>query len=377
MRFDFILTLFSSLAYASITSATPESWKFTLTKSEEPIHLQAHYRDTTILETLRNDGRFKKLLKLISENKDLKDDLKGDVRMTILAPTDRAMKNIPYLNVCATDVHDEKKHKKHKRKHKHKHRQPKDLKDLIRYHVIPEEVNLRILRRMRTIKSSLTLDTLNGAHQKHRITHLGDKTFIDFATVEKQMITKNGVILVIDRPLLPPPKTVSVLFQLSPFAYSTTLAAIYHSGLDKELDKAKGITIFAPTNMAWNSLNINKVLYLFSPFGRKDMRKVLLTHIVPELNYGTDMAGINPGDTKWLKTMNEKEEIEISTIRPGDHPRLTINNESLIIFPDGPTANGVVHAINFPIIPSNIEWRVNTSVSSVARSGTSNVLSFQ
>lgn len=147
------------------------------------------------------------------------------------------------------------------------------------------------------------------------------------------------------------------------------------------------------------------------------MRKLLLTHIVPELNYSTSMAGINIGHKKWLKTMNEKEEarffyciwfpqshrqkrtllifvfshtqIEVSTVRPGDHPRLMVNDESLIFCADGPSkfppppvqnpllkiknphivnffcssfsaANGVVHAINFPIIPSNIQWKMNT-----------------
>lgn len=371
MRANYIL--FSSLVVAASSAfATPETWQFTLTSNEKPIHLQSKFPDTTILETLERDGRFEKLLDLISEHQDLKDELGGEEKMTLLAPTDKAMRKIPCRDPCDPEKKGGKNHII-----KHKQHEPEQMEEFIKYHIIPEELDLKTLHRMRTIKSSMTLDTLNGVHQKHRVKHFGDKTFIDFAMVEEQMKTKNGVILVIDRPLIPPPKTASVMFQLSPFVYSTTLAAIYHAGLDKELDEAKGITMFAPTNMAWKSLDMNKLLYLFSPFGKNALKKVLLTHIVPQLNYGSDMAGINKGHRKWLKTMNEEEGIEVSTVRPGDHPRLSVNNESLVICADGPTANGVVHAINYPIIPSNVKWRTHAADIPLGNGGLADIVSFQ
>jgi len=42
------------------------------------------------------------------------------------------------------------------------------------------------------------------------------------------------------------------------------------------------VTLFAPSNEAWRALPENLVIYLFSPFGRRALLKLLEFHIVPE-----------------------------------------------------------------------------------------------
>jgi uncharacterized surface protein with fasciclin (FAS1) repeats len=61
----------------------------------------------------------------------------------------------------------------------------------------------------------------------------------------------------------------------------------YHyvrSNRDKkgDFEGAPDVTLFAPSNDAWKKLPEKLVLYLFSPFGSKALRKLLLFHTVPD-----------------------------------------------------------------------------------------------
>lgn len=48
------------------------------------------------------------------------------------------------------------------------------------------------------------------------------------------------------------------------------------------VEGSPAVTVFAPTNKAFEALPSDLRLYLFSPFGKRALRKVLEYHIVPE-----------------------------------------------------------------------------------------------
>lgn len=48
------------------------------------------------------------------------------------------------------------------------------------------------------------------------------------------------------------------------------------------VEGSPAVTVFAPSNKAFEALPSDLRLYLFSPFGKRALRKVLEYHIVPE-----------------------------------------------------------------------------------------------
>jgi uncharacterized surface protein with fasciclin (FAS1) repeats len=83
---------------------------------------------------------------------------------------------------------------------------------------------------------------------------------------------------VLDWVLLPPVNTCDTIFSL-PFACSTTTSAILQCGLDKELVNGQQMTTFVPTNSAWKQMHFTDLVYLFSPLGIKDLKKILQYHV--------------------------------------------------------------------------------------------------
>ncbi len=112
---------------------------------------------------------------------------------------------------------------------------------------------------------------------------------------------KNGVIHVIDQPLVPPFSVLDEAHVL-PQWLSTLTSAIQKVGLEdwiswyREHDEDRkishhregkfmgtpSVSLFAPTNEAWRALPEELIIYLFSPFGRRALLKLLQFHIVPE-----------------------------------------------------------------------------------------------
>jgi Fasciclin domain len=80
------------------------------------------------------------------------------------------------------------------------------------------------------------------------------------------------------------------------------------------LEGSTAVTVFAPTNKAFERLPIKLKLFLFSPFGRRVLKKLLEYHIVPNV---VAHAG------KFLPTIVgrifSREQMSYS-IRPRAHP---------------------------------------------------------
>jgi hypothetical protein len=82
----------------------------------------------------------------------------------------------------------------------------------------------------------------------------------------------------LDWVLLPPVDTSRVAFNL-PFVCSTFASAVQHCGLARELEKGEQLTTFVPVDAAWKQMNFTDLVYLFSPLGRSDLKKILQYHV--------------------------------------------------------------------------------------------------
>jgi hypothetical protein len=126
---------------------------------------------------------------------------------------------------------------------------------------------------------------------------------VNFLTkvVRADVKAKNGIIHVINHPLLPPPTVFQELF-LIPDVFSFVTSALQRVGLTQALDlhwvhnkEGKGhlegisaVTFFAPTNKAFKALPRKLRLFLFSPFGVRALKKLLQYHIVPNVVVHSD-----------------------------------------------------------------------------------------
>jgi len=120
-----------------------------------------------------------------------------------------------------------------------------------------------------------------------------------------------GFVHAVNHPLIPPPSVFQELYFASDY-FSTFVrgffflnfylrltslktSAIQRSGLTDLLDLrythkngfegAPLVTVFAPTNHAFQRLPKRLKFFLFSPFGERVLKKLLQYHIVPDLAF--------------------------------------------------------------------------------------------
>ncbi|KAF8906022.1 FAS1 domain-containing protein [Gymnopilus junonius] len=170
------------------------------------------------------------------------------------------------------------------------------LRAILNYHIIPTaEYDTTDLGHNLTYPTNLVI---GGVFDDEALRLRVTQTYIPPATkinffrrISKPNVkATNGIIHVVDGPLFPPPSIFQELYMFPRF-FSTLTSALQRSGLTRNLDlrwvRGKGlkgtplVTIFAPTNRAFEALPRNLRSYLFSPFGERTLKKLLQYHIVP------------------------------------------------------------------------------------------------
>ncbi|KAJ3081576.1 hypothetical protein HK102_002263 [Quaeritorhiza haematococci] len=380
------------------------------------------YQENTLLDKIRKDERFSKLMEVLEKNRGLRDDLDStDRKITFFAPTNEAFEKSKEM---WGDM-------KRRRKHDDDDRKP-SMEQFVRYHMTHEEIKSDELYDGQLIESQLKLKELDGEKQRIKVFKLRGEYLLNmYARVEESDIeAQNGVMhgtcllcliydfqfldahllknpadahndtfsqKVIDRVLVPPPRMMSVMSML-PTKFSTFLWALHRVGLHNELDEEKALSVFAPTNSAWENLGMTRLFYLFSHAGREDLRKIMEYHIGTELVYSSEMI-----DQKQVSvpTMLKGEELNIKatcrsekskdrcferddeerdskrrcrrenrdrcdrdyerTRKGGDRKKrspseylIMVNEETQVVYHDGITENGVIHAVSDVMIPSSV-----------------------
>ncbi|KAJ3522756.1 hypothetical protein NMY22_g11754 [Coprinellus aureogranulatus] len=176
------------------------------------------------------------------------------------------------------------------------------LNAVLQYHVLPYQADVDELRYNTTYPTNLKVPFAFGGHsQRVRVLHKYKKkrfdTFLNGRSkvVVSNVKAKNGLIHVVDHPIIPPGPVFQELFMF-PHFFSTFTSALQHTGLADELDLryvrnhdddkghfegAAAVTIFAVPNKVFDKLPRRLQWFLFSPFGKRILRKVLEYHIVP------------------------------------------------------------------------------------------------
>jgi transforming growth factor-beta-induced protein len=259
---------------------------------------------------------------------DLVDALRGDGPYTVFAPTDQAFTDLlTELDITAGDLLS--------------HPQ---LSEVLLYHVVSGKI-------MSTdLSDGLTAETLNG-----------ELLTVDLATsvkINDSVVTTpdveatNGVIHIIDKVLIPEgfklevlPETV-VDIALSNDDFSILVTALQTADLVDVLQGEGPFTVFAPTNDAFvqllGDLNVTPQELLDHP----DLAKVLLYHVVSGKVMSTDLVN-------GLETATINGETIAFDLTDG----VKVNNVNVVLA-DLEAENGVVHVIDYVLVPSNFNYQL-------------------
>jgi uncharacterized surface protein with fasciclin (FAS1) repeats len=128
--------------------------------------------------------------------------------------------------------------------------------------------------------------------------------------------------------------------------FNTLLAAAKAAGLVGALSKGGPITVFAPTDAAFDRLPAGTVEELLKPKNKGKLAAILKYHVVP----GRILAKDVPHKPTQVKTLKRGGDTTIRAVRSGS--RVHIDN-ARVITADIKASNGVIHVVNRVLIPSS------------------------
>lgn len=258
--------------------------------------------------------------------------LSGDGPFTIFAPTDAAFAALdPTIlnNIIST---------------------PSLLTSLLQYHVVSGKVESGDLTNgmVPTLLSGQNIDVninngvvLNGSSN----------------VIEADIQASNGVIHKIDAVLLPEDFVAETIVQIAASnAEFSTLVGILGKPelkwiLDAANDPTQDLTVFAPTNDAFEAL--------LAALGKNNIDELPVTLLEEIVSYhilGESIESSEMSDGDKLTTLLDPELLDISIVN-GD---VIINNSSTVVLADVSAVNGVIHAVDNVLLPSYVALAVGS-----------------
>jgi transforming growth factor-beta-induced protein len=318
----------------------------------------------TVLEVAVEAGQFSTLIAAI-EAADLGSTLEGEGPFTVLAPTDAAFESaLETLGLTADEL-----------------LASEFLADILTYHVLPIEADSQAVSAL----DGETVATVNGAEISIAVS--GGTITIDGTAevVSADLEAENGVVHVINAVLLPPDvadalgvagatttteameetttteameetTTTEAMEESNTIAdivagnedFSTLLAAVEAAGLvDALSDPDATLTVFAPTNDAFEALLTELGITAEELLENPDLEAILLYHVLGEVVTSGDIADAGV------------EEIEVTTLEGsmlivvvGDDGTVGFSgSEAVVTTPDIEADNGVIHVIDGVLLP--------------------------
>jgi uncharacterized surface protein with fasciclin (FAS1) repeats len=313
-------------------------------RHRKPHHPPHHHKpNMTIYELISKSKYTTKLAKLIDEFPELVKALNGTAHnYTVFAPTDRAFKKIP----------------------KHAPKPSKEiLKAVLEYHASKEFFPAgRVLART-TIPTALKGEALGGFPQRLS-TQVGLRgVTINFYSrvVAVDIFGTNGVIHGIDSILLPPPKVVDILSAL-PGEFSTLELALVKTGLFAAFNDTSshvGGTLFAPSNSAFQRLGPKINAFLFSKYGERYLKALILYHAAANFTLYSDAYYPPEGHTSIprrhfhvdLETGLKGKSLSVDVARFGRLVDIRVNGFNHVSVKDGIAKDGVIQVVPSVLIP--------------------------
>jgi len=207
-----------------------------------------------------------------------------------------------------------------------------DLGDILGYHVTPGNVSLRDAVALEVIP------TLFGMPIAQSGGVLDGR-----ATIRSSDIAaSNGTIHIIDQVLLPN-KTIADI-AVADSRFSTLVAALSTADLVGAVaDESADLTVFAPTNDAFGAALTALGLTAEELLASDDLADILLYHVVPGTFLAADVVAAAPFAAPTL----QGSAIDVTVVDGG----VVLNGTVNVIITDVKAVNGVIHVIDFVLLP--------------------------
>lgn len=216
------------------------------------------------------------------------------------------------------------------------------LTDLLLYHVVGGTILSTDL------KNGAVVETLSGGSVTVNLN--GGGAFINEAeVVGPDNVASNGVVHSVDQVLLPTSATTTIYAlgeaistgEAPEFKTLMALVGLADETVKDALESNGPLTLFAPTDKAFEKLDPDTVKFLKSTEGKDALTQILTYHVVPKNVISTSLTR---GATV---TTVQGESIIVSSLDPP-----TLNGNSLLLETDILVSNGVVHIIDTVLLPS-------------------------
>jgi transforming growth factor-beta-induced protein len=268
---------------------------------------------------------------------DLAGTLSSPGPFTVFAPTNEAFAALP-AGTLATLLKPANKAK---------------LADILKYHVLPEEV---LSTQLKPVQSVTTVEG-----QKLEVFREWGRVFLRESNhahaksvIKADNLASNGVVHIIDGVLLPPtppptptPKPNIVKLAESVKDLSTLVAAVVAGDLADTLSSPGPFTVFAPTNEAFAALPAGTLTKLMKPENKKELVDILTYHVLPEEVLSKQLKPFQA-----VKTVEGKL-LHVQALGGKVHVGSSLESKDLknVIKADNVASNGVVHIIDGVLLP--------------------------
>ena len=257
-------------------------------------------------------------LKVAIDACSLDSTLSGTGPFTLFAPTDAAFNLLPAGTVTAllADI--------------------PQLTDILLHHVVGDSVLSTML------SNNLVVPTLNG-DVLVSITNAG--VFIESSdgsiaqVTNADVLADNGVVHIIDAVLIPASSNTIYDIVANSADHTTLKAAIDACSLDAFLSDPGSLTLFAPTDAAFNLLPSGTVTNLLN-FDIPQLNKILSHHVVNSNVMSTMLS-----NNQVVTTLNGDVLVTINTMG-------VFIDDAQVTGPDLTADNGVVHVIDAVLLPT-------------------------
>ena len=329
-----LLGLMSSLGCGTDEISAPMAPASQTSESEFPVNTEFPGLETQVAEKQDPSGDlvdtaiaagFNTLVAAV-QAAGLEDALRSEGPFTVFAPTDDAFDRLPE-GLVAQLLLPENKEK---------------LQQLLKYHVVSGRVtrsDLRFFQRVETLEGS----------------DLEIRRFFRLILVNRQRVkladvmATNGVIHVIDEVLVPAgftlddpvEPTLDLVDTAASAGLTTLVTAAQAAGLEGALRGDGPLTVFAPTNEAFDRLPDGLVAELLLPENVELLQDLLLYHVTSGNVRSTDLRRF-----QLVEMLQGSKTLVIKTRRGKVYV-----NRSRVIAADVIATNGVAHVINRVLIP--------------------------
>lgn len=128
-------------------------------------------------------------------------------------------------------------------------------------------------------------------------------------------------------------------------SFGTLIAAAQAAGLADALATTENITVFAPTDAAFEALPEGTVETLLKPENKDQLAAILKLHVLGAKVMSTDLSD---GAVE-VDTLNPDAMLTVT--KSMDGVTVAASNEAMVVTPDIAADNGVIHVIDTVLLP--------------------------